>query len=338
LLGEGAEEELAGMLSRDPVVRMSLARTGVEVSKLLPRPREAFRKDAADTPADLRLRQQQYDEMRVLLLALVLEDRPAARDALAAQAADFAATAIEVKRTVQEALQIGEERMRKARIVANKIRAAFAREEAAREAMRKQAEADKEDLERRMTKREDARKATIAQLAQRAAKRAATMERINQQRKEAMQKEAEATRKAMEDKEAKRQAALAEAAAKAAAAAGEPGGANAIAAAAEEKSSKRMENYAVKVARVKAQLEEERKRLRQEAVEQEKRLEEKKLAKEQALAQGKAEHFKKDALRRDNAERIRREREFRHAESEAKMAKYLAKVSLIVIVFAVLCV
>jgi hypothetical protein len=320
LLSAGAEEELATMLSRDAIVRLAMLRTGVEVGKLLPRPKEAFRKDAADTASDLKLRQEQYDEMRVLLLALVLEDRPEAQLALAAQQAEFAATAVEVRRTVAETLEQEKERLMRSRQVTMKLKNLFQREQAHQAALKAAAEAQTAELERRLALREERRKKMLEELAQRAAKKAATIERINAARKEAAAKELEAAKKEMAAKEERRKAVLE------AAAAAATGGAESRKIAGEAKTAQRGEAYASKVARVKAHLEEERVRLRAVAVEQEKRIAAQKAAKEAEIKKEKADHFKKDALRRDNAERIRREREYRHADSEARMAKYLAKV------------
>jgi chemotaxis protein histidine kinase CheA len=312
------------MLSGDPVVALSLARTGVDVQKLLPRPRGAFRKDASDSAADLKLRQTQYDEMRVWLLAMVLEERADAAVALAVSQAEFAQTAVDVRRAVAETLAVEQARMLKSRALTNKVKAAFAREEASMALRKEEARLAQVELERRIAAKQEARQKQLAELAARGTKRTEAIERINAARKEAVAKEMEATKRALEEKEARHAAALS--AADATAALEDVDGKKR--AEIEQKRAKQMEQYQAKVKRVKAQLEAEKVRLREAAAVQEKRQQEKEEAQRAEFARLKDEHYKRDALRRENAERIRREREFRHAEGEAKMARYLAKVRM----------
>lgn len=308
--------ELASMINNDAVIQMALSRTGVEVSKLMPRPLQSFRRDAADTTHDLKMRSEQYDQLRILNLALVLDDRQAAAMALASQQAEFAHTAMEVRRAVMMTMAREEERMAKSKATTEKLKAVIVREESTMAELKRRSEIKQAELEKRLQLKEQQRQAGLKELAKKAAARAETIAKINEHRAQMAKQELENAKRSMEEKEQKRLAALAEQARRASTLSGASGVASSGAAAAAAASSANRSPHSpgkendgsavspdmkVKIAAIKAAAEAEKQRLIDASKAAEARVEAERLKKQQAMVEARETHLKREQLRKENA-------------------------------------
>ena len=142
-------DSLAYTLKSDPVLQMAMGRTGVDPNSLILRTPESFRRSPTDLVSDMHERHLHYESLRVIQLSMVLADREGAALALASELSAFHAAQIATQKAIAEKVAIEADRLFKAKRQAERIKGAYAKEEAYQAMLRQKANDKARELEER---------------------------------------------------------------------------------------------------------------------------------------------------------------------------------------------
>lgn len=142
-------DALSYSLMSDPVLQMAMGRTGVDPNSLLMRTTESFRRSPTDLPSEMHDRHAHYESLRVIQLSMILADREAAALALASELSAFHAAQIATQKAIADKVAIEADRLLKAQRQAERIKGAYAKEEAYQAMLRQKANDKARELEER---------------------------------------------------------------------------------------------------------------------------------------------------------------------------------------------